>query len=83
MGTYFTPFSTGQSHFWYIAGKVSDDFYPDSAHPVTLNQLLHRELTDCGYQRIVFYNTTKRFYCYDSEKMSRLPRQSVLLQIMG
>ncbi|MCM1131909.1 MAG: AAA family ATPase [Ruminococcus flavefaciens] len=67
MGTYFSMSSSGQRRFWYVDGLTSDEFYSADGMKADINWTIHRELTENGYKRIVFYNTNKRFYCYDND----------------
>jgi len=77
MGTYFSKASCGQRRFWYLGGLTSDEFYLENGMKTDLNWLLQKELKENGYEKIVFYNTVKRLYCYDERSFSLLRPNAV------
>ncbi len=72
MGTYFSKASCGQRRFWYLGGLTGDEFYLENGMKTDLNWLVQKELKENGYEKIIFYNTVKRLYCYDERSFSLL-----------
>ena len=64
--TFFTP-ERAMERFFYIQGLTKDEFYTDGGMNVSLEWLLYCELKRCGYERIVFFSSEWKFYCYDEE----------------
>ncbi len=72
MGTYFSKASCGQRRFWYLDGLTSDEFYLEDGMKTDLNWLIQKELKENGYEKIIFYDTVKRLYCYDDHSFALL-----------
>lgn len=62
--SYFSKENLNTRFFCYY-GNTGDLFVDETLYPLTLKQALHRELTLCGYERIVFYSYAQGAYFLD------------------
>ncbi len=65
--TFFSDIEAMKRQF-FITGLTADEFYTDSGRKLNIEQLLHSELKQNGYKRIIFLDPGKyELYCYDDE----------------
>lgn len=67
--TYFNA-ERAVGRFYYVQGITSDEFYTDSGMKVNLEWLLFQELKRNGYERVIFYDSNWKLYCYDDDSFS-------------
>lgn len=68
---YFTS-ENAWKHLFFVQGLTADEFYTDSGMRLDIEQLTQMELKKSGYERIVFYDTDNKIYCYDEESFALL-----------
>ena len=64
--TFFTP-ERAMTRYFYVNGRTGDEFYTDGLCKVNIEQLLHMELKQNGYSRVVFFDQSNKLYTYDDE----------------
>lgn len=64
--TFFTP-ERAMTRYFYVNGRTGDEFYTDGLCKLNIEQLLHMELKQNGYSRVVFFDQSNKLYTYDDE----------------
>ena len=65
MDSYFTKARNVQHRLFFIFGNTEDLFCDDSHVEMTLEQYLHKQLKNAGYERIIFHSKEDKLYSYD------------------
>jgi len=78
MPTYFSTNGT-ERRFFYVIGNTDDEFFPESIAPLSINEMLFRQLKEDGYERIVFYNYSRKLFFYDevSRDATKHPKRDI------
>lgn len=64
--SYFTEDHLSTRFFCYY-GNTKDLFVDETLYPLTISEAIHRELTLCGYERIVFYGYVEGAFFLDQK----------------
>lgn len=72
--TFFTP-ERAMTRYFYVNGRTDDEFYTDGLCKLNIEQLLHMELKQNGYRRVVFFDKNNKLYTYDDESYQLLDKK--------
>lgn len=68
----FFSLENAMKRFFFVTGRTSDEFYTDGLQKLNIEQLIHLELKNVGYQRVVFFDKNNKLYTYDDESFALL-----------
>ncbi|MBU0655279.1 MAG: AAA family ATPase [Gammaproteobacteria bacterium] len=76
--TLFNPVTygkvTGQPTFhrcFFLYGNVHDEFCTPDCQVLDMERLLHRHLRELGFERVIAYHGSDKFYCFDQQTLER------------
>lgn len=58
-------FSDPSKRIYLIYGQTNDDFYEPSLEDLTLNEVLYLHLKELEYERIVYFNLSRKLFFFD------------------
>ena len=83
MNETFFSLENAMKRFFFVTGRTSDEFYTDGLLKLNIEQLLHIELKEVGYQRVVFFDKNNKLYTYDDESFELLTKNGENLSSGG
>jgi len=66
-------FDNYEKRFFFLHGKTDDEFCSSDLEVLGLEEVLHKQLKNARYERVLFFNGSQKLYFYDhlSKKMIR------------